>query len=142
MKVLLDTCVIIDMVDKNQDRAVQGKELYEFLVSNNVGITLLRHSFFEMASVLKNLRLNHKTYNFDDTFKLEIERVIDITEEFVESYLDVDLPYTKGADWIFLCFAAKEKIDFITEDDALSKKCKSAGINSFTMKEYINKYRS
>ena len=62
MKVLLDTCVIIDMVDKNQERAVQGKQLYQFLTSNNVEITLLRHSFFEVAEVLKNLKIGKGEY--------------------------------------------------------------------------------
>lgn len=141
MKVLIDTCVLIDMVDKNQTRATLGKQLYDFLTSKNIEVTLLRHSFFEMASVLKNLKINNKPYNFENDFYLKINCVVDIDEKFVETYLDVNLPYSKGADWIYLCFASKEKIDFITEDIALYKKCKEAGIGVFNIKEYIDNHK-
>jgi hypothetical protein len=142
MKVLIDTCIIIDMVDRNQERAAIGSELYKFLISMKIDIVLLRHSFFEMAAVLKNLKENNKPYNFDNDFKLNVSRVVDINEEFVNTYLDVNLPYSKGADCIFLCYSFKEQIEFITEDVQLYKKCKNAGTLVYSMKEYLSKYKT
>ena len=41
MKVLIDTCVMFDIIDQNRERAPLGNELNKFLVSNEIGIVLL-----------------------------------------------------------------------------------------------------
>lgn len=132
---------MIDMLDQHQERASIGAELYNLLLLKNIEVVLLRHSFFEIAAVLKNLTVTNRQYKFGDNFQLQIAQVVDIDEAFVNSYLNFNLPYCKGADWMLLCYSFKEQIEFITQDERLYNACRTAGISVYDISEYVSKYK-
>lgn len=140
MKILLDTCILIDMIDKNQPRSKDSNNVLGVLKSKNFDVHILATSLFELTAVIKNLHSQGKTAFKNPEFSLKIDRLVPIDETFINQHLNVELPYLKGADFMLLCYAFSEKIIFLTEDDKLYNRSKEIDIEVYRTKEFIEKY--
>ena len=61
-----------------------------------------------------------------------------IDHKFIENYFDVDIPYAKAGDSIYMVMAKKLGLPLITRDKGMYKVSKAAGINVLTISEALN----
>jgi predicted nucleic acid-binding protein len=98
------------------------------------------HGWFEIFSNLKRLSDIERQYLhpvFDDKTLLEIE-LIHIDEQFMLKYGNVNIPYIKGSDHIFIVVAYKNQYPLVTRDHKMIKVAKELGIQVYTPREYIS----
>lgn len=146
MEVILDTCVLVDIFLESRDRHEIGKKLGVLLQKKCCKIKVPMHVMFELSCTLKNIKQNDfknssmpysQEYTEQSGFKIF---PVPIDEAFFESYLNVELPYIKAGDFIFLCMAKKDNSILITEDKKLLKKAKDVNVEVYNINEFINKY--
>ena len=147
MLVVVDTSVLVDIFLKSRPRHADGKQLGRLLMDKNFTVRVPMHAMFELASAMKNEKVTshqdssmpyNEEYTSDNGFRVE---PIAIDEPFFEKYLDVNLPYLKGGDFIFLCMAKKDNALLITEDNKLYARAKEAGVEVYRIQEFLGAFQ-
>lgn len=134
--IIIDTCVIIDMVDKNRPRHSEASELTKYLTENQLRIRFPCYGFFEIGSALRR-SYTDVSHWFDETLYYD---AVAIDPDFIVKYYSRDLPYMKAGDSIFLAMAKVDGADLITEDNDLYKKAKVFGVNVYRISEYLDRF--
>lgn len=144
--VVIDTNILVDIFLESRSRYADAKKLGQLLSENRFLVKLPMHAFFELSSALRSEKANkHSTepmpYNPEYTEKagFRLDQV-PIDEIFLNKYLDTTLPYLKGGDFIFLCMAKKDGSELITEDKKLYDAAKGAGVNVYSIKEFMEAF--
>jgi len=139
--IIVDTSVLVDIFLETAARHPEAKKLGSFLVAKKVDIKLPMHGMFELACSLKNKKATG-SYKLQSGITkdspLRITR-IPIDEKFFEEYFDINLPYLKAGDFIFIAMAKKDAAILITEDNKMFDRAKEAGIEVYKIKEFIDK---
>ena len=138
--ILFDTNVLMDMYLPESSRHNTALRLGNYLGENKITVRLPTLAMFELVAVFKNKLIVNKEQKYKEDPLPFKTSMIAITKSFIDEYLDVQLPYLKGADFLFLCIAAKEKIPFITEDIAIYKKAKEADLEVYKIQEFLDKF--
>jgi predicted nucleic acid-binding protein len=142
MQVIVDTCVLIDMLLKGRPRHLQAERLREVLQSRGVKVRVPLYGLFELAAAMKQefasptggtLQINRAISKLQP---LEFE-FAPIDQAFFQKYYSSDLPTMKAGDLVFLAMAKTEGTPLITEDDSLYSEAKAAGVVAYRIEECI-----
>ncbi|MBL9178536.1 MAG: PIN domain-containing protein [Verrucomicrobiaceae bacterium] len=140
-KVVIDTCVLLDIIDENRPRHAGAAKLWDYIRGAGVTVRTPMHALFEISARLKNpdYRLTMKMSKaLTKSSPLHLD-FVPIDESFFQNYYSTDLPYIKGGDLIFLALAHKENLPLITEDGDLRKKSSSIGVAVYSIDEFLAK---
>ncbi len=139
--VLIDACVIIDAFDSSSSNHNEAHKLIERTRNERYEIIMPMHGFFEIKCALQRIsQVEGKTVTspYDSELKGLNIRPQPIDHKFIENYYDVDIPYAKAGDTIYMVMAKKLGMPLITRDNGMYKVAKKAGINVFTISEALN----
>lgn len=139
--VLVDTCVLVDLMLTTRSRHGTVRSLYQYLSTSGLTILVPAHALFEAKSALMNEKITHDnmlSFNSDLTWRQPLLiRFIAIDGTFLDLYLGEQLPYLKGGDMIFLAIANRHRVPLITADNAILQKGRELGITVYTPAEYL-----
>lgn len=97
------------------------------------------HGLFEIRCTIRRItELDRKEVAppYTELNQLPI-RPVPIDHKFVENYAEVDVPYAKAADTIFLVMAKKLGLPLVTRDKPMYRKAQEAGIRVFDVSEAL-----
>jgi PIN domain nuclease of toxin-antitoxin system len=97
------------------------------------------HGWFEVWCNLKRISSVDRTYLppfFAGKMQLPLE-LIHIDDQFIKKYGNINIPYSKGADHIFIVVAYENQYPLITWDDKMRKIAKKVGVQVYDPKEYL-----
>jgi len=103
------------------------------------------YALFEISCALKNKKINstsgilQMSRDINESNPLSVEP-IPIDQDFINKYLNPELPYMKAGDLIFVAMAKADEGILITEDNDQYNKAKSCGIKSYRIKEFLNEF--
>lgn len=144
MDIVLDSSVLADIFVKSRSRHEWGRKLSDFIQKKDIKIIIPIHAILEVKSAIDNERLNpvrgevsKEFFTEDSPLKI---RTIPIDQKFLREYHNLNIPYIKAGDLIFILIAKKHGYKLITEDTNQSRVAKSIGIDTYTIEEFLNKY--
>ena len=102
-------------------------------------MTMPAHGWFEVWCNSKRIEKIDKKFkgvsiNGQWTFPIKL---IHIDADFINKYGNVEIPYTKAGDHIYLVVAYVNKFPLITTDGGMTKIAKELGISVYTPAEYL-----
>jgi len=114
-------------------------EFLEYLVSTRTTMTMPAHGWFEVHCSLKRAREIDKKFlgapiGAEWNFPIEL---IHIDEKFLRRYGNVEMPYSKAGDHIYLVVAYVNGYPLVTTDQGMTKVAKSLGISVFDPPSYL-----
>ncbi len=145
--IVMDTCVIFDLLFSERERHADAKKLAELLCKASRHAIIPAHAFFEIVSALaaeKRRRQAPLTAVGSRTALLPFPNtVVSIDLAFVNDYLIAPLASGRfinvsGADMIFVAIALKHGLTLISEDEPLRKRAKDSGVSAMSVSEYID----
>ncbi len=134
--VLFDNSVLYAVFDTKDHFHKKAKMLYKKCLSRSKRIWVPAHTWFEFNSTRLRRILSDEA-SFDVGIEIEIN-VLHIEEAFLERYYITDLPYIKGADYIYMAVAYVEELPLITQDGQLLSETKKEYIKAYTIDEYTS----
>jgi len=138
-KILVDSCVFINAFQSDSAYRKASIAFLNSLLSKNQLITMPAHGWFEVWCNLRRLSEVDRKYLapiFQGAMKYPVE-LIHIDLEFIKKYGNLDIPYTKAGDHIFIVVAFVNGYPLITWDIGMMKAAKEIGINVYTPDEYM-----
>ena len=99
------------------------------------------HGLFEIQCTMRRFTKKDKRIVSSpfSTFEKSIKvRYQPIDEVFLNEFFDVDVPYAKAGDTIYMVMAKKLDLPLITRDGGMYKASKEAGIKVLTITEALN----
>jgi predicted nucleic acid-binding protein len=139
--IILDACVVIHAFDSDAEQHVEARDLVKILKEKNFRVVMPMHGFFEIQCAMKRMtRVEGRTIKspFNEEVKgLQITPQ-PIDHKFIENYFEVDIPYAKAGDSIYMVMAKKLGLPLVTRDKGMYKVSKRAGINVLTISEALN----
>ena len=140
---ILDGSVLADIFIKSQVRHEIGSRLANYIAKNKIQVTIPMHAILEIKGAIDNERLKpgcgEVSQVFTEEYPLEV-KTIPIDQKFLKEYLDLSIPYIKAGDLIYILIAKKHKCPLITEDKMQARIAKSVGIQTYTIKEFLNRH--
>ena len=139
--VIIDACVIIDAFNSESKSHDEARKLIKRAKSEKFEIVIPMHGFFEIQCTMRRLTsIEGKTISSPYNSELKALRIRPqpIDHKFIENYYDVEIPYAKAGDTIYMVMAKKLGLPLITRDNGMYKVSKEAGINVFTISEALN----
>lgn len=146
--VVMDTCILMDLLFAHRPAHLQAKRLAEVLNASQCTVFLPAHSYFELVSAMacqKRHSLNTPVLVGKREELLPFHTVVvSIDLQFVEDYLIwaareghvIDL---KGGDMIFVALALRQKIALLSEDEKLRKAARKHDVAAFGIDEYLSR---
>ena len=139
MKTIVDSCVFINAMKEDSEFRNQCLSFLEHMAKHKKLITMPAHGWFEVWCNFKRIEKIDKvfkgvTINGQWQFPLEL---IPIDAEFVSKYGNIELPYIKAADHIFVVVCYVNNYPLVTIDEPMTKKARDLGISVFTPEEYL-----
>jgi predicted nucleic acid-binding protein len=138
-KILVDSCVFINSFQSDSIYREASIAFLDLLLSKNQLITMPAHGWFEVWCTLRRLSEVDRKYTppiFQGAMKYPVE-LIHIDAQFITKYGNLDIPYTKAGDHIFIAVAFANGYPLITWDNGMIKAGKEIGINVYTPDEYV-----
>lgn len=135
--ILVDSNILVDLFLPSSPRHSLALKLHRYIKKYNLVVTVPVTALFELAATMKRLR----GQNGRDSIPKKVDfnlHPVDITQHFLATHYDDNLPYLPVGDFIFLCIASKEKVPFITEDVKLYKAARKTDLKVYTLQEYLN----
>jgi len=140
-KVVLDSCVVVDMFMVTRQRHPQAKQLQHELAKTGITVRIPSFSLFEISHAIRQEKRLSNGKLIDGAEGEEQSglsvNLVPIDEAFVHKHLDVTLPEMRAGDLTFAALAKGDGLPLVTEDAPLSKAAKAAGIRVFTINEYL-----
>lgn len=144
--VVLDTCVIVDLLIQERPRHETAKLLAAMLGASGCTVFIPAHAWFEIVSALL---AEHHRKGAPQTFVgrrsnlLPFNNVIVAIDEafvttlLIEPLLDGVLIDVAGGDMIFAALALKHGMTLISEDEKLLKRAKKVGVSAVDVETYM-----
>jgi predicted nucleic acid-binding protein len=145
-KVILDSCVVVDMFMVTRQRHEQAKQLRLEIIKANVTVRMPSFFLFEVSHALRQEKslsngklIDRGVGGVENGLSFE---TVPIDDAFIRKYFDVSLPEMRAGDLIFAALAKGDGLPLITEDKKLRKLAQAAGIRVFTINEYLAELRT
>lgn len=140
---VVDTCVIVDMFLSSRPRhEIASRLLIEIRNSNSV-VRIPAFAMFEISHAIKQeKRLNNGQIISTDHINAGEENglrldLVPVDEKFAQKFLDLELPEIRAGDLVFAALAKGEGLPVVTEDQRFKQDAKSAGIQVFAIRQYL-----
>lgn len=137
--VLIDSCVLYGLFDTKDSWHQSAQTLSGLCNRQGIKLWVPAHAFFEFNAI-RLRKLKDDNVRFLETSKIFLD-VIYIEETFMKRYLVDDLPYQKGADYIYMSIAHTEKMPLITEDKAFFHEEKKRYFSAYHIDEFVEKIK-
>ncbi len=139
MKIIVDSCIFINAMKEDSEFREQCLGFLEHMAKNGKMITMPAHGWFEVWCNLKRIEKIDQVFkgvaiNCQWLFPLEL---IHIDADFIGKYGNVEIPYIKAGDHIFLVVCYVNGYPLITTDNGMSRKAKEIGVKVYTPQEYL-----
>ena len=141
--IVLDNSVLTDILLEKEERSEQAIRVYNCIRSLNTEIYLPYFALFEIKSAISNKKSSLGNIKLRKTITEEnplICKYFPIDEKFVSTHLTSKIGYLKAADYVYVCLASQEDAILITEDNKQHRVSKKAGIETYKLEEFLNKY--
>ena len=141
--VLIDTCVLVDLMVADRPRHTGAIEFYKCVTSLKRRVIIPAHAMFEMRSALTQERMlrNNVQYYTGFTWKRPLcFQIMPIDLKFLELYQSIPVPDLRGGDMVFYVIAKRNGVEFVTEDNEVLLKGKAEGVPVFSLSEFVDKY--
>ena len=141
LTLVIDTCVLVDMLISTRPRHERARRLRKEIVERGAVILVPSFAMFELSHALRqDLKLN--SGKFAISYGLGPENGLDLEfvptdVEFVRSSLALELPELRAGDLVFAALAKGRNLTLVTEDKALSLGSREVGINCLSIKECL-----
>jgi len=142
MRVVIDTSVLIDIFVKSRERHEVAKELSKSLKHHGFVVLVPFHAIFELIAAIKNEKQGGRIkFNGQITANMPFKlSALPIDHVFFKKYFNLNLPYLKANDLIYLSLAKGENIPLITEDKRMATAGRGAGVMTYNIKEFLVKH--
>lgn len=139
--IIVDSSVVIDAFDSNSKSHHVANLFIEGARENGFKLVMPMHAFFEVKCTMHRIAHFEKRkvsppYKSFDTALPFVPQPID--QKFVDNYFEVDVPYAKAGDTIFLVMAKKLGLALVTHDTGMREKARSCGINALNAEEGLS----
>lgn len=138
-KLLVDSCVFINAFKDDSIHREQCLTFLESLSQARQPITMPAHGWFEVWCSLKRIEHIDKKFkgvSIDGRWSFPIE-LIPIDDEFIGKYGNLEIPYIKAGDHIFIVVAYVNRYPLVTTDERMKNVAKGLGISVFSPAEYV-----
>jgi predicted nucleic acid-binding protein len=140
-KLIVDTCVFINAFKKDSEYRIESTKFLNEMQSRDQLITMPAHGLFEVICSFRRVTEHDKKFiplNLaPGIYPIE---AIHIDKEFICNHINVEIPYIKAGDHIFIAAAKVGNYQLITWDKGMYSTAKKAGVQVFTPTEYLNAY--
>lgn len=138
--IVVDTSVMVDMLLSIRTRHPEALTLAKQFRHFGFQPTLPCHAFFEIATAIRNERMQKEGKIsmgiFTKEFPLGV-KIIPIDMQFVHEHIDHTIPYMKAGDLIFVAIAKKQGLAIVTEDKLQYERATQGGVKAFTIKQFL-----
>ena len=111
----------------------------EHLNHSGTTMSMPAHGWFEVHCSLRRIERIDKTFSgvpVGGNWSFPIE-LIHIDDKFIAKYGNVDIPYTKAGDHIYLVFALTNGYPLVTTDNGMSAVAKQLGVAVYSPAEFV-----
>ncbi len=144
--VVLDTCVLVDLLIDERPRHALAKKLAEALASSNRNVFIPAHAYFEFVAAIlcerRQLGAPPTLVGKRSALLPFSNVVVSIDDAFVTDYLaatmDKLMDVRGGADMIFVAIAARHGIRLISEDERMIAAAQKAGVRATNIATYMS----
>jgi predicted nucleic acid-binding protein len=134
-KVIVDTCVIVDMLLSSRPRHAQADALRKIFAERNILARVPYFAVFEVSHAIRQeKRLTKATFVPEEEIPAEL---VPVDQKFLKAYFDESLPEMRAGDLVFASMAHKDKLPLVTEDAGLAAAAKAAGIDVKSIAEML-----
>ena len=134
-KVVVDTCVIVDMLVASRPRHKQADLLRRLFSERKIRARIPYFAIFEISHALRQeKRLSEAKFLADEEIPAEL---VPVDREFLKAYFDETLPEMRAGDLVFASMAHVDKLPLVTEDAGLAKSARAAGIDVKSIAEML-----
>lgn len=137
--VLIDSCVLYGLFDTKDSWHQSAQTLNKLCNAQEIKLWVPAHAFFEFNAI-RLRKLKDDNVRFLEESEIYFN-VIYIEETFMKRYLVDDLPYQKGADYIYMAIAHIERIPLITEDKNFFSEEKKKYFSAYHIDEFVEKIK-
>jgi len=144
MEVVLDASVLTDMFIVSRKRHELAFRLEQYIKSNKINITIPIYAVLELETAIENERLNNnfKTDDILNKFCLLSPKVVYIDKNFIKEYMDLNVPYIKAGDLIYILIAKKHSAILITEDEKQYKVARFAQVSTYKINDFLSRRKA
>jgi len=138
-KLLVDSCVFINALKADSAHREQCLAFLNVLTSANQPILMPAHGWFEVFCSLKRVEQvdrQFKGVSINNKWHFPFE-LIHIDADFIGKYGNVDIPYIKAGDHIYLVVAYVNGYSLVTTDNGMANIARQIGVSVFSPAEYV-----
>lgn len=138
-KILVDSCVYINAFKEDSEYREQCISFLEAFSRLQRPITMPAHGWFEVWCNLKRIEKidqKFKGVSINDQWSFPLE-LIHIDAEFIGKYGNVQIPYAKAGDHIYLVVAHVNRYPLVTTDGGMAKIARQLGISVYSPSEFL-----
>ena len=138
---VVDACVLTDIFIETRERHFLANQLNKVLTKKKIKPLVPIHAAFEVKCAIENERIQRPKVNYKDKDPFNKNRIehIWLDRKFFEEYWNLSVPYIKAGDRYYILIAKKRNIPLVTEDKKQKKVAKQAGVEAFTIQEFLEK---
>ena len=136
-KIILDSNVFINAFKADSEFREESVLFLQEMSRIKQQVTMPSHGLFEYKCTLKKIEEIDKTFSPPDITNPYPIEAIHIDYDFIKKYVNLDIPYTKAGDHLYMVVAKHNNYPLITRDKGMSKRAVEAQINVFTPTEYL-----
>ena len=137
--ILVDACVFINAMKSDSVHRDECVAFLEMLSQSNQPMLMPAHGWFEVWCNLKRIEKIDKKFQgaaINSLWSFPI-RLIHIDDKFISKYGNMEIPYSKAGDHIYLVVALGEGYRLVTTDNGMSKIARQLEIAVFTPAEFV-----
>ncbi|RJG00805.1 type II toxin-antitoxin system VapC family toxin [Noviherbaspirillum sedimenti] len=138
-KIIVDSCVFINALKEDSDHRDECRAFLEALPRSGQIMTMPAHGWFEVWCNLKRIETIDKKFSgvsINGQWQFPVE-LIHIDAEFINKYGNVEIPYAKAGDHIYVVVAYVNGYTLVTTDNGMAKVARSIGVTVLTPAEYL-----
>lgn len=146
--VVVDTCILIDMLFSERPRHARAKKLADVLAASKCHILIPAHAYFELVSAVASERRRRGSpltvVGSRSALLPPGTVVVSIDLSFVNDYLisaltDGHFIDVSGGDMIFAVVALKHSLPLISEDARLRTGAQKLGLDAIDIDTYLSR---
>lgn len=138
-KILVDSCVFINAMKEDSSHRSECVAFLEYLKKSGKVMTMPAHGWFEVFCNLKRVESIDKQFkgvSIGGEWNYAFE-LIHIDAEFITKYGNVQIPYAKAGDHIYLVVAHVNQLPLVTTDRGMRKIAEQLGISVYEPAEFV-----
>jgi predicted nucleic acid-binding protein len=139
---VVDASVLVDMWLANRQRHSLALKLAQHIKKSGQSVIIPMYALLEIKCAIDGERRiprhgNLRNNVFPETDPLKVTP-IPIDNTFIQTYLDLSVPYIRAGDLCYILIAKKHGCPLITEDKQQYEVAKQSGVSTYRIAEYLD----